>query len=298
MSSSAEGDGCIFVGLDLSLQSPGIGIFDPREATLTLYFFPSRKRDVGVDCSLPVCLAAGSKWTEKLKGERSAKRDSDHLLVRVKAFSDCWLKGLDLHEKYEAVASRIVSTIQAFSERFGSKEKKKKACRIAIEGYSLGSNMPGTAKLRELGGIVKNRLFTAGFDFQEKPPTTVKKVFSGKGNATKEAMYRAWLSKGFPDIWKDEPFRLMTGLGGRERSGGTAGSGEQQEEDGGEKFARPTKPISVPTPIQDLVDAAALVETVFEGNLAAKPRKSAPSRRKRSAPTHPVEFAHPKRAKL
>lgn len=62
-----------------------------------------------------------------------------------------------------------------------------------IEGYSMGSK-GRVFHIAENGGILKHKLWTEGFEFSDNlPPTSVKKVFCGKGNAKKEEMHDAFV---------------------------------------------------------------------------------------------------------
>ena len=52
---------------------------------------------------------------------------------------------------------------------------------ICVEGYSLGSNMPGMVDRVEFGGLLRYSLVAAGHRLIEVPPTTLKKWATGKG---------------------------------------------------------------------------------------------------------------------
>ena len=52
---------------------------------------------------------------------------------------------------------------------------------ITIEGYSLGSNMPGMVDRVELGGLLRYMLIAHGHRLVEVAPTTLKKWATGKG---------------------------------------------------------------------------------------------------------------------
>lgn len=59
---------------------------------------------------------------------------------------------------------------------------------VCIEGYSMGSNMPGTLDRVEYGGLLRWSLITAGFPVHEVGPLTLKKFATGKGAGDKTAV--------------------------------------------------------------------------------------------------------------
>lgn len=52
---------------------------------------------------------------------------------------------------------------------------------ICLEGYSLGSNMPGVSDRVEFGGLLRYVLWRSERRVIEVPPTTLKKFVTGKG---------------------------------------------------------------------------------------------------------------------
>lgn len=66
---------------------------------------------------------------------------------------------------------------------------------VVLEGYSYGSKGRAVFDLGELGGIVRYVLSNLNIPFYEVPPTTLKKYISGKGNADKDMMMAAALSR-------------------------------------------------------------------------------------------------------
>jgi len=65
---------------------------------------------------------------------------------------------------------------------------------IYIEDYSYGSKGK-TFHIAENAGLVKHKLWKLGHSIHPIPPTVIKKFATGKGNATKEAMYAAFLKE-------------------------------------------------------------------------------------------------------
>jgi Holliday junction resolvasome RuvABC endonuclease subunit len=75
----------------------------------------------------------------------------------------------------------------------------KKDLVIMIEDYSFGSKGK-VFNLAENCGILKYMLYKNGYRFFTVPPTVVKKFATGKGNATKEKMYEAFVNDTFVEL--------------------------------------------------------------------------------------------------
>ena len=60
-----------------------------------------------------------------------------------------------------------------------------------IEGYAQGGHMRSLLPLAELGGAVKRELHRRQISYVVIPPSVVKKVATGHGNAGKEAVFNA-----------------------------------------------------------------------------------------------------------
>lgn len=59
---------------------------------------------------------------------------------------------------------------------------------VAIEGYSYGSKGSSLLELAELGGVIRHLCWTAGVDWLDIPPATLKVYATGHGRADKFAM--------------------------------------------------------------------------------------------------------------
>jgi Holliday junction resolvasome RuvABC endonuclease subunit len=93
-------------------------------------------------------------------------------------------------QRYENIASWVLEILSNF-------EKEK--IFIMIEDYSFGSKGK-VFNLAENCGILKYMLYKQGYRFFTVPPTVVKKFATGKGNATKEKMYEAFVKDTFVDL--------------------------------------------------------------------------------------------------
>jgi Holliday junction resolvasome RuvABC endonuclease subunit len=74
-------------------------------------------------------------------------------------------------------------------------------CKIFLEGYSYASNGM-VFKIAEFTGLIKTRLYDMGYTTDSVPPTEWKKIITGRGNATKDIIYKHMLSndKGMSEI--------------------------------------------------------------------------------------------------
>jgi len=74
--------------------------------------------------------------------------------------------------------------------------------KIFIEGYSFGSKGQGVFQIAENGGILKYRLEQLSIPYEIFPPSVIKKVATGKGNADKDKMYEAFVKETKIDLKK------------------------------------------------------------------------------------------------
>ena len=73
--------------------------------------------------------------------------------------------------------------------------------QVAIEGYAFGAKGK-VFHIAENTGVLKYRLHQAGIPVEVIPPSAIKKQASGKGNANKEEMYKAFVRETFIDLQK------------------------------------------------------------------------------------------------
>lgn len=80
--------------------------------------------------------------------------------------------------------------------------KAAKVKRVCLEGYSFGSRSSSMTNIAENTGVLKHKMWKEGIDFIIPAPTTIKKHFSGKGNANKQMMYESGreFDKTIPDV--------------------------------------------------------------------------------------------------
>lgn len=71
--------------------------------------------------------------------------------------------------------------------------------QVAIEGYAFGAKGK-VFHIAENTGVLKYRLHQTGIPVEVIPPSAIKKQASGKGNANKEEMYKAFLKETFVNL--------------------------------------------------------------------------------------------------
>jgi Holliday junction resolvasome RuvABC endonuclease subunit len=98
---------------------------------------------------------------------------------------------------------------------------------IQMEGYAFDAISSSATKIHELGGVVKYQLAMQGIQWIEIAPTSLKKKFTGNGKADKVLMLETFIQMGFPDLME---YFSLSSTGGK-----------------------------IPNPVQDIVDASALV---------------------------------------
>jgi len=69
---------------------------------------------------------------------------------------------------------------------------------VVLEGYAMGQtrNMAGARSVAELGGVVRELLYSLDIPYADVAPTCLKKYATGKGNAGKDAVIKAALEQG------------------------------------------------------------------------------------------------------
>lgn len=86
-------------------------------------------------------------------------------------------------ERYETIAEWALAIL-----------KRHDVKHIGIEGYAYGANTSCLTKLAENCGLLKYILHTNGITFDVYPPSNIKKLVTGNGNASKAQMYGGWFN--------------------------------------------------------------------------------------------------------
>jgi len=116
-------------------------------------------------------------------------------------FSD--KKRIYLPKNYTIIPYPIWSTpeqrFNIISENCMTFIKKHKVKRVFLEGYAYS----GSGKVFEIAencGLLKHKLWSAGYKMDIFAPSSIKKSATGAGNSNKEAVYQAWLTAGGIDL--------------------------------------------------------------------------------------------------
>ena len=152
----------VYGGIDYSINCPALCIYDdddgPFEHRTCRYWFNQNNI---------------SKKEELLRREW----DVPNIFPQVQYKIDC------PEERYFVLADWFISIMVLEDVKV-----------VAMEDYALGAS--GLVfNIAECTGILKTLMHSIGIEFHKYPPTAVKKTFTGKGNADKDAMVKAYREK-------------------------------------------------------------------------------------------------------
>lgn len=268
----------LYVGLDLSLSSPGISIVANAPSTCTtcethtehggqhtllqLFCIPVRKKDR----SKPVVQKEESNYTWSITSfvDSSETPENKYTISSqskkkntVQKDVDKMQKQLHLNSRYRSILRFLqfslergrAGALEWQNRHFCDCTRRREGCKklfVCIEGYAYNANMGGSAKLHELGGIVKQYLYDHNIAFLEVSPTSAKKFFTGKGSADKLLMYKHF-QKRFAGLDLMSTFGYSEPPPSPSIKPTTTSSSVIEEEH-----------HKIPNPVQDLVDATAL----------------------------------------
>jgi len=167
------------LGLDLSFRSPGITLLDRQARHLHCFFFPARKRDIGLE---DLFVAD----PEKRIGARVHS-------LQITALTPFGTGGSEQKVKKHAECLRFRDILRGVEQVMHSPEDTL----VIIEGYAYGtgSSSSSGSKLFGLGALVRQSLWEKGVHWEVVAPTAVKKQFSGTGRADKLQMYCSFREK-------------------------------------------------------------------------------------------------------
>ena len=156
----------LFVGIDYSYTSPSITILNSETQKVTSF----------------------ALWhNKKLPDQENLK--SNNLTIILNHYDDIVPKDCTDIKRYTHLADWTIKNINQMKSEHPDHE-----IHLAIEGYSLGSRLGSLFNIAENGGILKYKILTEVKPdvFEIYPPTTIKKYATGKGNAKKPDMARAY----------------------------------------------------------------------------------------------------------
>ena len=160
----------IRIGIDPSLQSTGVCVYDD-ETNINTYYIIS------------------SKMTSKMKAFKS-----DYIIYRP--YIKIPTSDLDYSEK-ESIKTQnvkaIVDNLNRILNDIYSIPQKPVQCTACMEGISYGSAGAGqVADLAGLNYLIREALYVKEIPFTIVPPTQLKKRAVGNGAADKDMMISSW----------------------------------------------------------------------------------------------------------
>ena len=150
-----------------------------------------KKTVVGIDYSLTspcVCVSRDKTFSNSFFYFLNDRKSVHGKVYNI--FGESHEEYLTDQQRYENIASWVMSILCNLD---------KEEVVILIEDYSFGSK-GRVFNLAENCGILKYMLYKTGYKFFTVPPTVIKKYATGKGNATKEKMYEAFVKDTFVDL--------------------------------------------------------------------------------------------------
>lgn len=145
-----------FIGVDLSLTSPGVACLNEDGSIKWLRFFAHKPKHEG-------------QIHELIYGETYPIYSCES-------------------ERYDKIGNTILGMIADEIDQGND-------VKVALEGYSFGSTGSRLFQIAENGGHFKYLCWRSGVEVQVVAPTTVKKLATGKGNCQKELVYQAFVDK-------------------------------------------------------------------------------------------------------
>lgn len=146
---------------------------------------------VGIDYSLTspcVCVSRDKTFSNSFFYYLNDRKSVQGVCLNI--FGEEHEEYLTDQQRYENIAEWVLTILGNF---------RNEEIVILIEDYSYGSKGK-VFHIAENCGILKYLLFKNGYRFFTVPPTVVKKYATGKGNATKEKMYEAFVAETGVDL--------------------------------------------------------------------------------------------------
>ncbi len=227
------------LGLDISVQSPGIALYDRVTQSWSLLAWRQRKTDAADDRTIlhkdtPIHVCFEPEDPESTMPHlriRRMRAKTDRILEFVKERLDalsytCFPRAIErLIEGYAGILSTPICVIEEYA-------------------YHISSS--AMTPLAEIGGIIRMQLELEEWDWIELNPSSIKLGLSGKGDADKMDMWQA-----FSRIygWPLHTWCLV------------------------DKLPDPATSRKISTPLQDLVDAVGIVYSVRDNSAVLKKQR-------------------------
>jgi len=158
------------VGIDMSISSPGVSIFDVAKNTYQIFAY-SNKQKSKIDLTV----------------------DNFHLIVEPQMQ---WKKmNISDFDRYLLIAERAFKFVQDLVDVKGT--------IVYFEGYAFAAKGK-VFNIAEVTGMVKYLIRKYGWNFEVLAPAEWKKEIIGKGNAKKEEIYnKLYLDSPFQSVLKE-----------------------------------------------------------------------------------------------
>lgn len=103
--------------------------------------------------------------------------------------------GIDVMRAHK-ILHEVMTLVSALDSQYGEP-------KVFIEDYAY-ARLTNREKMGELGGVVKHGLWAQGYGFETLPISTIRKVVTGKGNATKDLVMMSLYKRYGLDIQQND----------------------------------------------------------------------------------------------
>lgn len=191
------------VGIDMSVRSPAVCIYHCAKHTFHIYAWDKKRAGTMVlhngHTTLNICVFP-ERVDMDVDGDAAGNRSRDtSLMPDVERRS----------RRNRAVVRRVIQAAveHAHVPAWG----EERLVHVVMEGYAYSKHSSSTSVLCELGGCLREQIWThTHWRMYEWTPSHVKKAFTGRGNANKadmcHRMNQVWQTMCFDDVtnpWND-----------------------------------------------------------------------------------------------
>lgn len=141
----------------------------------------------GIDYSMvspAICIHAGEVWSiNNCKFYYMVQKDK-HLVVTEQLHGTLYPTWETTEQRFHNLATWSLGVLSEHRVSF-----------VVIEGYSYGSSSSRLFQIAENGGTLKQAVWKSKIPFVVVPPTVIKKLGTGAGNANKEKMWDSFIEE-------------------------------------------------------------------------------------------------------
>lgn len=172
------------VGIDMSLNNPGMVILEPHHKLAKVYYFRNTRSNISSNTICTLTKSVLYDWViqciciERDKDDDGTNKLPNDLAIKFGRYNRC---------------------VGKLFQYIG--DNKDGMTRVGIEGYAKNARFSQEV-LTELGGILRNTILNYGHIMAEYAPTFIKNAFTNGGGAKKEVMVKAYENDyEFPDLY-------------------------------------------------------------------------------------------------